>query len=127
MYSYPFFSFPYMRRYPSFRAGTQVQPMKRGNFSSASQSMQIEKNIPKEDSPKKGQSSKRTTERANNSNFLGNLFHQEERDDEDPFFEIFGLKLYYDDILLICLIFFLYQEDVKDQYLLFALVLLLLS
>lgn len=42
-------------------------------------------------------------------------------------FEIFGLKLYFDDLLLICLIFFLYSEGVKDYYLFISLVLLLLS
>lgn len=42
-------------------------------------------------------------------------------------FEIFGIKLYYDDILLICLIFFLYNEGVQDQYLFISLILLLLS
>lgn len=46
---------------------------------------------------------------------------------EDEFFEIFGLKLYFDDILIICLLFFLYQEGVKDYYLFIALILLLLS
>lgn len=44
-----------------------------------------------------------------------------------PIFEIFGIKLYFDDILLICLIFFLYTEGVEDQYLFIALILLLLS
>lgn len=48
-------------------------------------------------------------------------------DDENYFFELFGLKLYFDDILLICLIFFLYQEGVKDDELFLSLVLLLLS
>ena len=43
------------------------------------------------------------------------------------FFELFGLKLYFDDILLICLIFFLYQEGVKDDELFISLILLLLS
>ena len=53
---------------------------------------------------------------------------RKEEDDEDKvLFEIFGLELHYDDILLICLIFFLYQEGVKDQYLFIALILLLLS
>ena len=47
--------------------------------------------------------------------------------DEDYFFELFGIKLYFDDILLICLIFFLYQEGVKDDELFLSLVLLLLS
>lgn len=51
----------------------------------------------------------------------------EENLPEKYFFEIFGLKLYFDDILLICLIFFLYQEGVKDDELFISLVLLLLS
>ena len=42
-------------------------------------------------------------------------------------FEIFGLKLYFDDLLIIALLFFLYQEEVKDTYLYIALILLLLS
>lgn len=47
--------------------------------------------------------------------------------DTDILLEIFGIKLYFDDILLICLIFFLYNEGVKDQYLFVALILLLIS
>lgn len=48
-------------------------------------------------------------------------------DDTNIVFEIFGIKLHYDDILLICLIFFLYNEGVKDESLFIALILLLLS
>ena len=44
-----------------------------------------------------------------------------------PIFEIFGIKLFFDDILLVSLIFFLYNEGVKDQSLFIALILLLLS
>lgn len=47
--------------------------------------------------------------------------------EDNILFEIFGIKLYFDDILLICLIFFLYTEGVEDQYLFIALILLLLS
>lgn len=46
---------------------------------------------------------------------------------DEALFEILGIKLYFDDILLICLIFFLYNEGVQDQYLFIALILLLLS
>lgn len=46
---------------------------------------------------------------------------------DDKVFEILGIKLHFDDILLICLIFFLYNEGVKDEYLFIALILLLLS
>lgn len=45
----------------------------------------------------------------------------------DECFEIFGLKLHFDDLLIICILFFLYQEDVKDTYLYISLILLLLS
>ena len=41
--------------------------------------------------------------------------------------EIFGIKLLFDDILLLCLIFFLYTEGVTDQLLFMCLILLLLS
>ena len=46
---------------------------------------------------------------------------------DEAIFEILGIKLYFDDILLLCLIFFLYTEGVQDQYLFIALILLLLS
>ncbi len=49
------------------------------------------------------------------------------QNNENYFFELFGLKLYFDDVLLICLIFFLYQEGVKDEELFISLILLLLS
>ena len=42
-------------------------------------------------------------------------------------FEIFGITLHFDDILLICLLFFLYQEGVQDNLLFISLILLLLS
>ena len=46
---------------------------------------------------------------------------------DKPIFEIFGIKLFFDDILLVSLIFFLYNEGVKDESLFIALILLLLS
>jgi hypothetical protein len=46
---------------------------------------------------------------------------------DDALFDIFGIKLYSDDILLVSLIFLLYSEGVKDDSLFIALVLLLLS
>ena len=55
-----------------------------------------------------------------------NMNHKTEKKD-DIIFEVFGIKLHYDDILLIFLIFFLYNEGVKDEFLFIALVLLLLS
>ena len=42
-------------------------------------------------------------------------------------FDLFGIKLYFDDVLLLSLLFFLYKEEVKDEGLFLALVLLLIS
>lgn len=46
---------------------------------------------------------------------------------EKPFLEFMGISLYFDDILILCLLFFLYQEGVQDMYIYLALVLLLMS
>ena len=46
---------------------------------------------------------------------------------QDQYFDIFGTRLYFDDILILCLLFFLYKEEVNDQLLFIALLLLLLS
>lgn len=48
-------------------------------------------------------------------------------DIEEPVLEIFGLKLYLDDLIILALLYFLYEEDVKDDMLFISLILLLLS
>lgn len=45
----------------------------------------------------------------------------------EAFFEIFGLKLYFDDIIIMCILFFLYSEKVQDEELFICLILLLLN
>lgn len=46
----------------------------------------------------------------------------------DPvWLEIFGIKLHFDDVLILSLLFFLYKEEVKDEGLFLALVMLLIS
>ncbi len=59
---------------------------------------------------------------------INNKNNLENRNQTESFlFDLFGLKLYFDDILLICLIFFLYTEGVKDESLFITLILLLLT
>lgn len=48
-------------------------------------------------------------------------------DIEEPIFEILGIQLYLDDIIILGLLFFLYQEGVQDEMLYIALILLLLG
>ena len=56
-------------------------------------------------------------------NFKNPLFN----DIEEPIFEILGIQLYLDDIIILGLLFFLYQEEVQDEMLYISLILLLLS
>ena len=56
-------------------------------------------------------------------NFNPNAF----ADKDEPVFEMFGIHLYLDDIIIICIIIFLYQEEVNDQLLYITLFMLLLQ
>lgn len=48
-------------------------------------------------------------------------------DSFEHFLELFGIKLYFDDVLIICILFFLYKEEVKDFELFLCLIMLLIS
>lgn len=77
-------------------------------------------------------SSSQTNSQKNNSSryySFGPLrFHNPIFDDlENPIFEILGIQLYLDDIIILGLLFFLYQEGVQDEMLYIALILLLLG
>lgn len=122
MYSYPFFSFPRFRRYPVSTTppvhvsySTYVPHSSYRNVSSSPYTHSIPIS-PTASNQRKGEKENREKSAC-----------KADLKDENAFFEIFGIKLYYDDILLIFLIFFLYQEDVDDPYLFIALILLLLS
>jgi len=55
-------------------------------------------------------------------------FHPEAlSNNELPLFEMFGIRLFLDDIIIICILIFLYQEEVTDQMLYISLFLLLIS
>lgn len=61
---------------------------------------------------------------------VDNIKKEESRsnfNEDSPMFQLFGVNLYFDDILLVCLIWFLYDDGVKDEGLFIVLILLLLS
>lgn len=67
-----------------------------------------------------------------NTNIVSNVKEKDkekysENKDSEYFFELFGMKLYFDDVLIICILIFLYNEQVRDQELFLCLVLLLIS
>lgn len=54
-------------------------------------------------------------------------FHPEALNDiNKAIFEMFGIQLFLDDIIIICILIFLYQEKVEDQWLYIALIALLI-
>ena len=46
---------------------------------------------------------------------------------QEPVLKIYGLTIYLDDLIILSLLFFLYQENVKDEILFILLILLLIS
>ncbi len=105
VYNYPFFNFPRPKRYPSYNMPSY--------YNTTTLNFNNKFNNAKQNNLKETENLKASSK-------------GEEAKDE-YIFEIFGLKLHFDDVLIICLIFFLYQEGVNDEYLFMALILLLLS
>lgn len=70
----------------------------------------------------------------NNSNKCYNKYSfnncnekENSKNEYEPFFTIFGIDLYFDDILILALLLFLNTEDVKDSYLYIVLIMLLFN
>ena len=64
----------------------------------------------------------------NHINKEENQKREQAYDETVPFiFEIMGLKIYLDDLIIFSVLFFLYKEDVKDNLLYILLFLLLFS
>lgn len=108
MYNSPFSGFPFYRRYPP-------PPF----YSQRPYSV----NTPYHNQP----SNTKNTNEKETKTASSKECKKECEKEEGECFEIFGIKLYSDDLLLICLLFFLYREGVEDQTLFISLILLLLS
>ncbi len=125
MYSLPFYPHFPPRRYSYYphivNTNTSVTPnmKKSGNSGNSHYNNTYKKNVPNHF----------TNYSKNTSNKKANKPTETKVSPEkdDTIFEIFGIKLHSDDILLICLIFFLFKEGVQDEYLFISLILLLLS
>lgn len=132
MYNYPFFSFPTFRNYNYYpnkkfipkASKDEVTHILSNTLSNSSpltfnnrfpsNASTLGKHKPLDDSKPKVKKNKE-------------IYKKSTKNESNALFEVFGIKLYFDDILLISLIFFLYSEGVKDDYLFISLILLLLS
>lgn len=63
----------------------------------------------------------------NDNNIENDNRSKSKSNDDTVWLDLFGIKLYFDDVLILSLLFFLYKEEVKDEGLFLALVLLLIS
>ena len=61
------------------------------------------------------------------NNVCSDFANDKSSNEYEQFINIFGFKLYFDDILILLILFFLYQEEVKDSYLYIILIMLLIS
>lgn len=132
MYNYPFFSFPTFRNYnyyPNNKFVSRTSPKEAthipSNISNGAKLPNVN-NVPRPNVKKlERQKSLNISNRDKKNN--GKFHKRSIKNESNALFEVFGIKLYFDDILLISLIFFLYSEGVKDDYLFISLILLLLS
>lgn len=106
-FPFPFYKTPYART-PNFQKGMENSNTPSPNTSSFVKALPEinSNNINSQNCNKKNKSN------SNSKNCL---------------FDLFGLKIYSDDVLLVSIIYFLYSEEVKDDGLFIVLILLLLS
>lgn len=103
MFRFPFYGYPY--NYPYYRYYNTYN----------TNNIQQSKNEEEKDSITSSNEVSNTTNSRFNSNTEPNIF------------EIFGIKLYLDDLIILGILFFLYEQNVNDEMLYIILFLLLLS
>ena len=112
MFNFPFFSYPY--NYPYYRYPNRYNPDIKNTTNN--QLINQEENEEKEKNS------------ITNSKTISNTINSRScSSSEQALFEIFGIKLYLDDLIIIGLLFFLYQQNVNDELLYMILFLLLFS
>ncbi len=135
MYPYPFGSFPNFRRnyygpgYHNYQSGNLAQQQS-AYFPKSTDSHTSYKTYHAPSPPDyaaKNEMCKTNSIKHNSTNMHHSETCPEEEEEDKPIFEILGIRLYSDDLILLALLFFLYKEEVKDPSLFISLILLLLS
>ncbi len=131
---YPYFGFPgfyrrnYINNYYSYNKDLNKSDNSSGNNLNSQNSFAVNSSFSNTFSTDNLQNVE-TSNRSSSSKGarVDNRDYNKKNPDNSCLFELFGLKLYFDDVLIICLLFFLYNEGVKDEGLFIALILLLIS
>ena len=116
MFNFPFLGYPYNYNY--YRYYNRYNPSIKDTTNNTNSEGQ-EKNKEEKDSIT---NSKEISNTINSISYLNST-----SDSDQAIFEIFGIKLYLDDLIIIGLLFFLYQQNVNDEMLYMILFLLLFS
>ncbi len=137
MYNFPFFPHFYPRPYYSYPQNANARPTQRSQNYKDEFYQDVNNRKSDNNSHHKNTKSSfhnnvmKTVSDSKNKNYkeYNKEFSKISKNDDydNEIIEILGIKLHQDDIILICLIFFLYQEGVKDEFLFIALILLLLT
>lgn len=121
MFTPPFFGFPNRMNYYRYQYGyphfSSYSSYKKNYYDSNVHNYNTATSVPSNCTQKNYKTSSNTNKTETTSTVS----------EDRSCFEIMGIKLYFDDLLLIGLIFFLYSEGVQDEMLFMALILLLLS
>ncbi len=112
MFNFPFFGYPYSN--PYYRYYNRYTP----NIKDATNKTQ----------PQSQEKDEKEKDSVTNSKTISNTINSRSYSSSDQaIFEIFGIKLYLDDLIILGLLFFLYQQEVNDELLYIILFLLLFS
>lgn len=123
MFNFPFFNYPYnypyYRHYNKYNNQYSNNYIKNYNKAQATSQDKIEENKIE----KRENSITNSLEISNTVNSR----HVPNTAQDQVIFELLGIKLYLDDLIILGLLFFLYQEHVKDEMLYIILFLLLFA
>lgn len=127
MFNFPYFGYPYHNPYykyyrnPNNYVNIQKnvdisEPIEssKGNFVNSSNT--INNKLLSENEKDYNENVQRACNSLDNNN-----------DSDKPIFELFGIKLYSDDLIILAVLFLLYEQNVKDEMLYIILFLLLFS
>ena len=136
MYNFPFFPHFYPRPYYSYPQNANMNVNNNTIYNSRNNQESLSRNSNR--ISKSSNNNHQNSKSSLHNNVMKTVFNNKHNDYEESknsknddydneIIEILGIKLHQDDILLICLIFFLFQEGVKDEFLFIVLILLLLT
>ena len=134
MVNFPFYRYPYLYYYknqqlPNFYSQNSKQTTNGQNNSEFSNSLISYNNEEYEIKNKHKKEENEHKSKTSRYNSCGPINFQNpfSVNSEEPVLEFLGIKLYLDHIIILGLLFFLYNEGVKDEMLFLSLILLLLS